>query len=161
MALHPLFQMAACAIAGSSNNPVNLTSLTGDIVRAAFTTSGNPVTATGGVRLQTDGTLQTSEGSGTGASYADKASGQWHLAEPDAGIGSGFEARMTINSGALDAGDALSTWISLGTERTWSTSETSDNGSTEANLTLEIRRTGSSAVLRSATFTIRGTVASI
>ena len=161
MALHPLFQMAAAAIAGSSNNPIDISALTGTLSRSAFTTSGNPVTATAGVRLQTDGTLQTSEGTGTGSSYADKAAGQWYISEPSSGIGAGFEVRVTINSGSLDAGDAINTWIALSTERTWGTSETSDNGSTSANLTLEIRRAGGATVLRSATFTIQATVTSI
>jgi hypothetical protein len=76
-----------------------------------------------------------------GTSYI---SGEWLVS----GAASGFEARVTVQSGALSVGTA-GTWLGLGTSRAWGVSGA--NGS--ADILVEIRETGGS-VLDTATVTL-------
>jgi hypothetical protein len=60
-----------------------------------------------------------------------------------------YEARVTVNSGSLSSG-TTGTWLALSTSRTWSVVQSSV-GSSSCNFTVEIRRTGTTTVLDSAT----------
>lgn len=66
-----------------------------------------------------------------------------------AGSGGDYEARATLNSGALSSG-TTGTWLSLGTTRAWSVTRSGAAGVSSANLTVEIRLASSGAVLATA-----------
>lgn len=70
------------------------------------------------------------------------------------GVSSAYEIRVTMSSGTGWAGDSLSTWLNLGTTRTWSLSanRASGQGATIVTgvATVEIRRAVDSVVVASA-----------
>lgn len=74
---------------------------------------------------------------------------------PKAAAGSNYEVRVTVNSGALSTGTSGS-WLSLGTTRSWSVTQ-SGAGSSSAEILVEIRR-ASGATLASKTITLSASV---
>ncbi len=148
---------------GSVALVISLSTLDGDTVsRNGFTTSGTSVSTIAGVRLETDGGMQTSEGTGTGADWQDYASGEYANTEPDAGLGSDYEARLTVLSGDTPtASPGTGVWVGLGTERDWTLGVTGENVSKSGSWKLEIRDAATSTLQASATFTISAQVATI
>lgn len=76
--------------------------------------------------------------------------GQW--VTPASGF-SNYEARATVDSGALTGGSATGSWLSLGTTRAWTCGATAPAIAT-AQITVEIRDAGSLQVLTSAVITL-------
>lgn len=61
-----------------------------------------------------------------------------------------YEARVTVNSGSTPTG-AVGSWVALSSTRDWTISETTSGINNLSNFTVEIRRTGTTTVLDSAT----------
>ena len=79
-----------------------------------------------------------------GTSGTTNITGEW---KTGGGAGGDYEARATLNSGALASGSsATGTWLSLASGRTWFC----DSVNTAANLTVEIRNATTLTVLDSA-----------
>ena len=96
-------------------------------------------TATASFTVDSDGdlTLFTT----TGGTVND----DWTLPN-GAGVGSGYEVKLTINSGdSPTSGPSLATWHALSSVRTW-TWDVTGSGVLSANVTLEIRITSGSTV---------------
>lgn len=99
-----------------------------------------PVDASAGYRLNSNGEVESL----TNGSPVTLQ--QWCTPTSAAGD---YEARVTVNSGSLSSG-TTGTWLALSTSRTWSVVQ-SGAGSSSCNFTVEIRRTGTTTVLDSAT----------
>jgi hypothetical protein len=68
--------------------------------------------------------------------------------------GSGYEVKATLTSGSLTTGTTDS-WLALSSNRSWSvTDSTQNNAPKSASFTLQIRATGTTTVLDSATITL-------
>lgn len=63
---------------------------------------------------------------------------------------SNYEARVTVNSGSTPTG-SVGSWVALSSTRDWTISETTSGVNNVSNFTVEIRRTGTTTVLDSAT----------
>lgn len=81
--------------------------------------------------------------------------GQW-LQTTQPGAGTGYEVRVSLISGNVPAGPALSQWHSLSTNKSWLLSRIF-NGTLEAVVLVEIRPVAGS-VVASATFTMTVTI---
>jgi hypothetical protein len=101
-------------------------------------------TQTASYSLENDGDIISST---TGGGPVNE--GDW--ISPKAAAPGDYEARATLNSGALTSGTAGS-WLALTSTRTWVVERTS-SGTNAANLTIEIRK-GSGAALASATIVL-------
>lgn len=75
---------------------------------------------------------------------------------PKGGFGN-YECNLTVNSGSTPTGSATATWLNLGTNRSWTISQ-SGVGTNTSNCTIQIRLASSGAVLDSATVTFSATV---
>lgn len=71
---------------------------------------------------------------------------------------SNYEARVTINSGSLTGGSGAGTWLALSSTRNWYVSESVSGSTNICEFLVEIRRTGTTTVLDSATITLEATV---
>lgn len=60
---------------------------------------------------------------------------------------SNYEARATVNSGAVTGGSGTGSWLGLGTSRNWEAGINPGPGSAAANLKIEIRRVGTTTIL--------------
>jgi hypothetical protein len=74
-------------------------------------------------------------------------------------VGDNYEVRLTVNTGSTPSGDTSGSWLAINTDRTWQWAQASA-GTTEANVTVEIRPTGGSAVV-SNTFNVTAEYQSI
>ena len=83
-------------------------------------------------------------GTYTGTGNIQGFSGNWIT--PTSAAGSAYDIRMTRNSGATPTGSTTGIWLSLGTTRTWTISQ-SGIGTTASNVTVEIRNASTLAVL--------------
>lgn len=121
----------------------------GDVVQLFGATenafSFNPTPANAGYRIPTDGIEES--GTGNPISYSDVL-GAEEVVKPVSNL-SDYEVRMTVNSGTFSSG-TTGTWQSLGTQRTWTKTQSSV-GSSSVNGTIEIRKIGTTDVLASAT----------
>ena len=63
---------------------------------------------------------------------------------------SNYEARVTVNSGSTPTG-TVGSWVALSSTRDWTISETTSGINNLSNFTVQIRRTGTTTVLSSAT----------
>jgi hypothetical protein len=97
--------------------------------------------AVAGYRLDSDGSMYRTIGSGTYTAFG----GEWLLS----GAASAYEARATLVSGTSPAGSALSSWLVLSSDRTW-TLTTAATGYKTCELTIEIRNATTEAVLDTA-----------
>lgn len=86
----------------------------------------------------------TNTGTYTGTGNIQGFSGNWIT--PTSAAGSAYDIRMTRNSGATPTGSTTGIWLSLGTTRTWTISQ-SGIGTTASNVTVEIRNASTLAVL--------------
>jgi hypothetical protein len=86
----------------------------------------------------------TNTGAYTGSGNIQGFSGNWIT--PTSAAGSAYDIRMTRNSGSTPSGSATGIWLSLGTTRTWTISQ-SGAGTTASNVTVEIRNASTLAVL--------------
>lgn len=102
-------------------------------------------TSTASITAANDGTIT---GSGNVSSF-----GPVNWITPASAAGAAYEVRATVNSGSLTSGTTGS-WLALDTSRTWSCVRSSSAGSEAANVTLEIRRASTGAVLDSADYDI-------
>lgn len=109
-----------------------------------FSIAVSPSTATSSFTLNSNGAY-TSTPAGV--------SGTWKIG---GGLGSSYEARLTVISGSFSGG-STGVWLSLGSDRTWSVSR-STLGSTSASGTLEIRDATSGIVFTSSTLTLTAEV---
>jgi hypothetical protein len=134
--MQQLLLAAAAAIAGSSNNPVDLSDLDGATL--ADVTSG------WNISFDSDGELRWDDG--TGGSLNIGPAGNWHSQEPSAGLGNGFDVRLVVNTGPAPTSGSTNTWLALSSDRQW-TFNTDDT----YEITVDIRRS-SGAVLATATF---------
>ena len=80
----------------------------------------------------------------TGVGNVEGFSGNWIT--PTSAAGSAYEIRLTVNSGTTPSGSAPNIWLSLGTARSWNITQSGD-GTTACNVTIEIRRASTGAVL--------------
>lgn len=103
----------------------------------------SPSTATTSFTLNSNGAYTSNTG----------VSGTWKIG---GGLGSSYEARLTVTSGSFSGG-STGVWVSLGSDRTWSVSR-STLGSTSASGTLEIRDATSGLVFTSSTLTLTAEV---
>lgn len=71
---------------------------------------------------------------------------------------SNYEARVTVTSGSLTGGSSTGTWLALSSTRNWYVSESTSGNTKQCIFTVEIRRTGTTTVLDSATITLEATV---
>lgn len=70
-----------------------------------------------------------------------------------------YEVRATVTSGALSGGSGTGTWLAIsGGTRNWFVDNTASGTINDAVLTIEIRRTGTTTVLDSATITLQAEV---
>lgn len=104
--------------------------------------SADPTDATAAYSLENDGDVsRTVNGAVTDL-------GDW-MSPKNSGLASLFECRATLNSGSLTGGTTGS-WLGLGTTRSWTRTQTSV-GASAANLTIEIRRAGTTTTIASCT----------
>jgi hypothetical protein len=100
---------------------------------------GAPQTAT--YTIKSDGTITTTAG----------GSATWNSSTT---AGSGYEVKATVTSGSLTSGTTGS-WLALSSNRSWSkTDSTAGGGDVSAIFRLDIRATGTTTVLDSATITL-------
>lgn len=96
----------------------------------------------------------TLNAAGTEVSSPAAISNTWLIT----GAASDYEVRATVNSGGVQAGTTGS-WLGLGSDRAWScTRSLNSAGSSDANLTIEIRSATTLAVLDSAVVTLHAEV---
>ena len=119
-------------------------------VDGADTSSGS-ATATCVYNLTSDGLAQV-----TTASGLQRVSDNWWTAAPSTGIGSSYEARLTIdstNGNGTFGGSGVSTWLALTGGLQWTLSDTGNNVERQATrqCTVEIRDTATSTVQATAT----------
>ena len=88
----------------------------------------------------------TNTGTYAGTGNIQGFSGNW--ISPISAAGSAYDIRMTVNSGSTPTGSSTGVWLSLGTTRTWTISQ-GVVGTTASNVTLEIRKASTGAVLSS------------
>ena len=86
----------------------------------------------------------TNTGTYTGTGNVQGFSGNWIA--PTSAAGSAYDIRMTVNTGSTPTGSTTGIWLSLGTTRTWTISQ-SGIGTTASNVTVEIRNASTLAVL--------------
>ena len=70
---------------------------------------------------------------------------------------SNYEARVTLISGTTPSG-SVGTWVALSSTRDWTIQETIPGDTDTSSFTVEIRRTGTTTVLDSATIDLSATV---
>lgn len=131
------------AICGNSTAVVSLSQLANSTDLAT-----DPADAESGVMLENDGDIVEIDLSGN----IDR--GDWIT--PKTAAGNAYEARVTVNSGALSTGTA-GVWQALGTTRSWSVQQ-GTVGTNTANITVEIRLAVSGLVLATKTVVITATV---
>lgn len=106
-------------------------------------------TIDGSFTLATNGQL-SKYGTGGTTNFADM-----HLRPLTSGIGSAYEARLVKTSGTdPESGPALSSWVNLGTERTWNWQQ-AGGGLTAFEGTLEIGSAGANVAQVSCTVTVQ------
>lgn len=116
------------------------------------TSSGlvGPVSALALFQIKSDGTWTTLSDAGT-------VGGNWH-GSPVAGVGAGYEVRFTVTSsfGTGTVVNEASSWVSLGTSRTFSVEVSlSTNGTRLASRTVTVEiRTTAGTVVSTSTFTV-------
>lgn len=104
-----------------------------------------PATAGVGYRLTSGGKEQGGIGTASSILYSDI--GDWVIPNGNANL---YEARATLNSGAVSSGTTGS-WLALSSTQTWTVTR-SVVGTSTANLTIEIRLAGGpGTILASAT----------
>lgn len=86
----------------------------------------------------------TNAGTYAGTGNTQGFSGDWIA--PTSAAGSAYDIRMTVNTGSTPSGSATGLWLSLGTTRTWTISQ-SGIGTTASNVTVEIRNASTLATL--------------
>ena len=69
-----------------------------------------------------------------------------------------YEVRVTVNSGFLSGGSGTGTWLATSSTRNWFVDNTTSGTINSAVFTVEIRRTGTTTVLDSATITLSAEV---
>jgi hypothetical protein len=141
-----LLAAASCAKQGAGGGgpvyAVNITNRTIDSEDVA-----SPCTA--GYRLQSSGQAQETNLTETYVNIL----GEW---ETGGAAGNLYEVFCTENSGSV-TGSLTGQWLSLGTTRTWEVTQ-SVTGVNTANITVQIRRADTQAVLDTATHDITATV---
>lgn len=74
------------------------------------------------------------------------------------GVASNYEVRATLTSGTTPTSGTLNSWLSCGTDRNWSNSNSAQDGSTvTSTLTVEIREASTGTVKDSASIIINAT----
>lgn len=116
---------------------------------AAYTAFGAD-DATVGVEVNSDGFFKMNESIIGAESYANQF--QWKLQ----GAAGDYEVRATLDSGSLTSGTTGS-WLACSTTRTWVRQRTA-NGTSSAQLTIEIRRVSDSVVVGTGVWTLDATV---
>lgn len=105
-------------------------------------TVADPADSTAGIKLKTNGQAQRT--GFVNPAYID-ITGEWLVPAIDS---SSYEVFATLDSGPLNSGTTGS-WLSLGTEREWNIIQTSV-GNNDAQITLQVRRIGTSITLATA-----------
>lgn len=99
------------------------------------TTVGNPITVTGGIRFNTDGTIDNLE---PPVHNVYEEVGNWFNGVPSPG----YTIRAHVDSGdALDAG-SVDTDLALTSNRTFEQSVTGENDSDSSTVTFTLKRSG-------------------
>lgn len=110
---------------------------------------GDPSSALARYRLNSDGSVYSITNNG-----GTVALEVWKLG----GAAGDYEARATVNSGALTGigNSATGSWLNLGTTRTWGCSTVSPPppSSNTCNMTIEVRRASDGVVLDSASVVV-------
>jgi hypothetical protein len=112
--------------------------------------SAEAATATAKYKLDNDGIAYTMRDVLDASTY-QAISGEWLLS----GAAGSYECRATVVSGTPTSGTTGS-WLNLGTDREW-TQARATNGTSTTVLTVEVRPTGGTTTLASATITLKAT----
>ena len=102
-------------------------------------------TAVQALNLVSNGELTESGSAGTPTGSVP-GDGEWHIRNPEAGVGDDWEVRATLTAGALTSGNT-GVWERLNLTRTW----TRNSGVTPAltaTLTFEFRRFGTTFIVK-------------
>jgi len=74
------------------------------------------------------------------------------------GVASNYEVRATLTSGTTPTSGTLNSWMSCGTDRSWSNTNNAQDGSTiTSTMTVEIRESATGVVKDSASIIINAT----
>jgi hypothetical protein len=132
-----------------------ITALLAGMGGAAVGTVSLPTAVAYNAVLEGFGTASATYSLNSAGTYSStgEAGGVW--ISPQVGMDQ-FEVRATLNSGTLTSG-TVGAWLSLGTTRSWNNTSSTVPGQS-ANLTVQIRRIGDTAVLASATVTVTAEV---
>lgn len=124
----------------------------GDVVLIANRTVSSTVAAgspTAGYRLDADGQTYTSQSEVSAGAYIDSGE-DW---VSPVGNAANYEVEAVVNSGTLSSGPSGSgTWTALSSDVTWTRNGPGTLAS--VNLTLSIRRVGTTTVLDTASITL-------
>jgi hypothetical protein len=116
-----------------------------------------PTNVTAGYRLGTDGKEYRAQTQTAGGAYQQIAGIEW-LDPHDATEADGYECFATLVSGAITSGTTGS-WLPLSSNRDWEVTRTNDAlGTDSAQITIQIRRVGTTVVLDSGVITLNAEV---
>jgi hypothetical protein len=87
-------------------------------------------------------------------------SGEWLNQIVASTVADDYEVRATLSSGSTPSSGTMSSWLNLGTSRSWSNNIGADAGTKTSTILFEIRRASDGVVLDSATITIFATSSS-
>jgi hypothetical protein len=116
-------------------------------LNASYTPSADatsPTNALAQFGLENDGDIVATGGTNTVTDIGDWLTPKAFFSQ--------FECRLTQNSGTALGGSALSTWLNLGTTRTWTLARNTD-GTNTAGATLEVGYAGLNTAIKTATLT--------
>ncbi len=105
----------------------------------------DPLNANATFTLQSDG-----RASGTGTATPSEAASYIWL---DSGVGSLYDVNATLSSGSTPTGSAVGSWLSLGTTRSWTASQTVPGVET-CVLSVAIRPAGGGATITTKSITL-------
>lgn len=123
--------------------PMDVVALATPITAASTTTA--PTNPTAQYELNASGDVNKTNGNNTVVDWGD-----WVLPKAHAGS---YECFATLDSGTLSTGTTGS-WLALTSTRTWTVSRSS-NGTSTAQITVQIRKVGGSTILATSVVTIQ------
>ena len=101
------------------------------------------------IRFNADGSTEKSIHS----VYSEYNAGEWYIPEPVSGVGGSYEVSLISFTGFTPSGPATGVWNSMSSAVEWSYTSGA-SGSRNSNLTIGLRRAGSSVTEVTATITL-------
>lgn len=143
-----------CTVTDGAGDTVTSSNVTITIEREAADSGGGG----GGTFMGVDdsGASNIGVGSSKTASWSINSDGTYTGGtwNSDSGVGSSYEVKMTVSSGAISSGTTGS-WLALSSNRSWAVTDSTQDGNAEsATLSLQIRQVGTTTVLDTATITL-------